>query len=471
MSVDQLATDLAILRRVRQENIAERYRPYPKQKQFHDIGRDKRERLFMAGNQIGKTFAGAMEVSYHATGNYPVWWKGRRFDHPVIIMVGSETAELTRDGAQRLLLGPPSDEKMWGTGTIPKANIMDWNRRMGVSDAIDTISVKHRSGGQSTILFKSYDQGRKKWQANTVHCVWFDEEPPYDVYSEGLTRITRTRGICFVTFTPLLGRSSVVKRYTDEPSPDREVVNMTIDDVPGISPEEKQGIIDGWPEHEREARAHGIPFMGSGRIYMAPEGMIKVEPFDTPAHWPVIDAVDFGIGHNFAWVRLAWDRDADCIYLIDCFKVKGQSAIMHVATVRPKGFAPTAWPRDGHTKDRGSGKQIKNIYKEQGMNMLSEAATFEDGRGVSVEAGIMDISDRSTTNRFKAFSHLTPFFEEYRLYHRKDGIIVKEDDDVLDAVRYGVMMKRYAKPRPKFGRRKGQIKVIGRDFDVLSMKG
>src|SRR5258708_1610023 len=31
------------------------YRPYPKQQQFHAAGATFRERLFMAGNQLGKT--------------------------------------------------------------------------------------------------------------------------------------------------------------------------------------------------------------------------------------------------------------------------------------------------------------------------------------------------------------------------------------------------------------------------------
>jgi hypothetical protein len=56
------------------------YKPYPKQADFHAAGASYRERLLMAGNQIGKTMAGGMEAAMHATGRYPDWWKGRRFD-------------------------------------------------------------------------------------------------------------------------------------------------------------------------------------------------------------------------------------------------------------------------------------------------------------------------------------------------------------------------------------------------------
>ena len=56
-----------------------RYKPYNKQTEFHAAGKTHRERLFMAGNQLGKTLAGGHEVAMHATGRYPEGWKGKRF--------------------------------------------------------------------------------------------------------------------------------------------------------------------------------------------------------------------------------------------------------------------------------------------------------------------------------------------------------------------------------------------------------
>ena len=53
------------------------YKPYPKQIEFHTAGAlPVYERLFMAGNQLGKTWAGAFEVAMHATGRYPNGGKG-----------------------------------------------------------------------------------------------------------------------------------------------------------------------------------------------------------------------------------------------------------------------------------------------------------------------------------------------------------------------------------------------------------
>jgi hypothetical protein len=41
---------------------------------------------------------------------------------------------------------------------------------------------------------------------------------------------------------------------------------------------------------------------------------------------------------------------------------------------------------------------------------------------------------------------LADWWEEFRIYHRRNGIVVKERDDLMAATRYGIMMLRYAKP-------------------------
>lgn len=419
------------------------YKPYAKQRAFHEAGTAYRERLFMAGNQLGKTLAGAAEVAMHLTGQYPEDWTGLRFEHPIIAIAGSESGELTRDGVQRLLVGPPDREDEWGTGFIPQASIVSRTRRQGVANALDSITVRHVSGGFSTLYFKSYDQGRSKWQANTVHFVWFDEEPPEDVYMEGITRTNATKGRVMVTFTPLKGMSAVVARYLLEENEDRTVVKMTIEDADHYSAEERAKIIASYPEHEREARTKGIPTMGSGLIFPVLEEDIVVEPFQLPAIWPRIGALDFGWDHPTAAVELAWDRDADVIYLTKCYRKRQATPVFHAAALKPWGeFLPWAWPHDGNN-DTAAGENLKSQYEAQGLNMLSERATFEDGTN-SVEAGLMEMLDRMQTGRWKVFSTCHDWLEERRIYHRKDGKVVKERDDTISASRYGMMMLRYA---------------------------
>ncbi len=199
-------------RRKRRNRLAG-YRPYSKQREFHEAGAIHRERLFMAGNQLGKTVAGSFEWAMHLTGKYPEWWGGRRFNMPGRYWAAGETRVSTRDTIQKLLVGEPEKEEEWGTGAIPGDDIVDTSRAMGVANALDSITVKHASGGTATLLFKAYEQGRGKWQGDTLNGVWFDEEPPLDIYTEGLTRTNATGGIVMLTFTPLKGMSDVVNMF------------------------------------------------------------------------------------------------------------------------------------------------------------------------------------------------------------------------------------------------------------------
>ena len=195
------------------------YRPYTKQIEFHAAGAAARERLLMAGNQLGKTYCGAAEAAIHLSGLYPGWWRGRRFERPVRAWCASKTAEVCRDGAQRLLVGEPKDKAQWGTGMIPAAKLIGWSAKASAPGALDGLTVRHASGGVSTAGFKSYDQGREKWQGETLDFVWFDEEPPLDVYLEGLTRTNATGGMVYLTFTPLLGMSEVVSLFLQASAP------------------------------------------------------------------------------------------------------------------------------------------------------------------------------------------------------------------------------------------------------------
>lgn len=405
----------------------------------------------MAGNQLGKTLSAGAEAAIHATGRYPNWWQGKVFERPINAWVAGVTGESTRDNPQRWLygqLGAP------GTGMIPRDAIKDSSPRRGLADALDTLIVKWGGGGdvqagESQIGFKSYDQGREKWQGPTKDLIWFDEEPPLDVYTEGLTRTNVGLSPVMVTFTPLLGMSEVVKRYLIDKVGGTHVTSMTIYDVDHYTPEQREAIINSYPAHEREARAKGVPTMGSGRVFPIEEEFIKVPAFEIPPEWVQLGALDFGWDHPSAGVRMAWDRDTDILYVTACHRAREQTPVMFANAVKPWGlWLPWAWPHDGLQHDKGSGEQLAQQYKQQGLKMMPFRATFEDGTN-GVEAGVLEMLDRMQTGRLKVFSHLNDWFEEFRLYHRKNGLIVKEGDDLMSATRYGVMMRRFAVPKLK----------------------
>lgn len=392
-----------------------------------------------------------METAFHLTGLYPDDWKGAIFDAPVTGWAASETSQSTRDTVQRLLLG---EVGAWGTGTIPKEHIVDIKRAThGVADAVETIMVRHKGGGLSRVTIKTYDQGRKRWQGETLDFVWLDEEPPAELYTEAITRTNATQGIVYMTFTPLMGMSGVVKRFLIEKAPGTHVTNMTIEDALHYTPEQRAAIIAKYPEHERQARANGVPMRGSGLIFPVAEEKIKVTGFAIPHYWPRICGIDFGIDHPFGAAWLAIDPDSDVIYVTDCYREKGAFPIIHAAAIRPRGdWIPVAWPHDGLQHDKGTGDELAGLYRAQKLNLTKSRATHppKDGDkegegGNSVEAGLLDMLERMQTGRFKVFNHLADWFEEYRMYHRKDGKVVKKDDDLISATRYAVMMKRHAK--------------------------
>ena len=207
----------------------ERYRPFERQLLFHAHGAIHRERLLTAGNQCGKTTCGAAEAAIHLTGRYPAWWEGKRFDKPVRGWVGSDGYLAVREAAQKLLVGSPEAEGEWGTGFIPGDDLVGWSRASGgVPNLLDHVTVRHhrnagsddapvwRPDGTSVLGFKSYDQGRAKWQGATLDFVWFDEEPPEDVYIEGLSRTNATGGIVWITMTPLQGMTALLQAFYDE---------------------------------------------------------------------------------------------------------------------------------------------------------------------------------------------------------------------------------------------------------------
>jgi len=241
------------------ENRLNYYRPYKKQLDFHSAGATHRERLLMAGNQLGKTLAGGFEVAMHATGRYPNWWQGKRFDRPTVGWACGVTGEVVRDTVQKVLVGRTGAE---GSGAIPKDAIVELVSARGIPELLDTIKVKHVSGGTSIIGLKTYASGREKFQGETLDYVWLDEEPPADIYTEALTRTNVGASPVWMTFTPLMGVSTVVKRFLHEKSDDRYKVVMTIDDVQHYSDEEKKTIIASYPPHEKEARTKGIPALG-----------------------------------------------------------------------------------------------------------------------------------------------------------------------------------------------------------------
>lgn len=426
---------------------------YTKHLEFFKGGATIRSRLFMAGNRVGKTITGCTEDVYHLTGLYPTWWEGKVFKEPIRAWVAGKTNETTRDIIQLELLGNVTYENgkktFDGTGLIPKHLIGKITWRQGVQDLADTILIRHTDGGWSKLGLKSYQQGRGSFEGTAQHLIHLDEEPPQDVYTECLTRTATTEGIVLITFTPLEGLTAMILDFMEKAKSGATLmVQAGWDDAPHLTEKTKKELLAEFPVHEHDARSKGVPISGSGSIYPVPDEDIMVDPFDIPKHWPRITGMDFGWDHPTAAINIAWDRDTDTIYCVAEYGHSRRTPVEHAPHIRDLcSFAPVAWPHDGVNTEKGGGKPLRDQYVDEKLNMLAEKATLPDGSN-SVEASISVILQYMKKGKFKIFKTCTRLLDEKRIYHRKDGKIVKINDDYIDAMRYAVMMIRHAITEP-----------------------
>lgn len=428
--------------------------PYPWQVRFHGLGGPNIERMICAANRVGKSRTAASEIAIHLTGRYPAWWTGMRYDRPVDVMVGAETNLASRDIVQLALLGKydsNADPSMSGLGTgwLPLDSI-DANRitkrTCGVDNVVDQVLVRHRLGGFSTVCFRTYEQGASKWQGTSYDIVWLDEEPDMGLFSEANMRRLDKRGMLIFTRTPLYGMSDVVKHFVDG-GPGVHVVNATWDDAPHLDADAKAQLLASTPPHERETRSAGVPMMGTGAVYPIRDEDIWCDPFPIPAHFRQLVGIDFGWDHPAAGVWGAFDADTDTWYITDCYKADHKDVAYHAEQIKSRGqWIPVAWPHDGLKKDPNSGIELARQYRLQGVKMLGISARYDDKSGSKqpVDPAVQEIYLRMVEGKFKVFRHLSEWLEEKRMYHRKDGIIVDRQDDLMAATRYLIMMRRYA---------------------------
>ena len=425
---------------------------YGWQKDFVAATKDYHECCLCAANQIGKTYTGTDIDAMHLLGDYPDDWPGHRFDFAPTCWGLGYSMEKTRDLLQTAMFGRYLNGEFQG-GLVPKNRIISFESATGTPNAMRTVRVKHKLG-ESNIQFWSYSQGDHAIMGDVVDFIHVDEEPKDSkIRPQLLTRSINgdkgKGGRIIYTFTPENGKTELVTQFMDDPSEDQFFMMKGWVDAPHMTEEKRNRLLAQYPSYQRDMRSKGVPLMGSGLIYEVDEELLKVEPFEIPDYWFVINGMDFGWDHPQAHIQLVWDRDADIFYLVNAFKRSKIQPFEAWHVVKPWAEnVPTAWPADGLQTEKGSAKQQKDYYKESGFSMLEEHATWEDG-GNGVWAGIMELNNLMKTGRFKVVSTLVEWFEELRQYHTKttDGgksEIVKIKDDLLDGTRYAYMMRRFA---------------------------
>ena len=234
-----------------------RKKRHKKQIAFHKC--KKRNRWVFGGNRSGKTECGAVECIWIARGVHP-YRKNRRDAFGWAV---SLSTQVQRDVAQAKILK-----------YLPKSWIADITMISGRKDApasgvIDQIKIKNVFGGISTLGFKSCDQGREKFQGASLDFVWFDEEPPRDVYDECLMRVMDRRGDIFGTMTPLKGRTFIFNEIylNRRHNPEIWCEFMSWEDNPHLSAKEIKLLDSALDKSALDARKYGKFSAEAGLVY------------------------------------------------------------------------------------------------------------------------------------------------------------------------------------------------------------
>lgn len=478
------------------ENRLEYYDPYPFQVEFHNDP-DPRKAL-QSANKIGKTWAVCAEDAYDLTGKYPDWWKGYRFDRPVRLVCGGINNDKTRDLLQKALFGDPVIwQESLGSGWIPKNCIGKIQKKRGVSDAFMHVKIKWHKNGKwdgksySNITFQSYESGKMAWMGDEIDIFHLDEEPDEEIFDQAGRGCISSGGRIRLSYTPEKGRSKVVMRVEKDYSfhsagwidvagedfilkdpktnlpikIDNEVIEFktvrTLKGRPGHMTEEATLLAaKSFPPYQLPMRAKGIPVLGSGQVFTYSEETIKITPLEEiPKSWPRGSAIDFGgtsdDAHPSAVVFGAWDETNDVIYIYDGFRTYSEEVVEVASRINGKpntDWIPMFWPHDGGKgKKKGDpgGGSVADKYRKYGVQMWETNFTNPDDEksegksSISIEPGILEISERIFDRRIRIYNTFPEWFEEYRNYHQKDGVIQPVDDDLMAATRYLVQMRRH----------------------------
>lgn len=422
------------------------YNPNEKQLAFHATGVLAKERAFFAGNRCGKSLCSSAEWSMHLTGNYPDWWNGYRYLKPVNIWVSGVTNAETYQSLKKYYVGDLGIE-----GFIHSSLIIRKEPQKHL------YYIQHSSGGISKLRFKSYEQGAEAWQAETLDGAHMDEEPPYKIYSEAITRTASTspdhHGMITLSMTPLKGITTMMLKYMQttilnedgEEIESRNVAPQQLlnskiyvlashDDATHLTEEEKKRLYNSYSPYERDARTKGIPSIGSGLIYHVPEAELLVTPFEIPEFWPRCFGMDFG-WEGTAAVFMAHDQDNDVVYLCGEYLAAHLTPMYHAFQIIKQGadWMPGAYDHSGESAMQNGSENVVALYEQAGIRNWFPA----DKR--SVNESIYTVLQRMETGKLKIFRTLTKLMTELRMYARDDnGKVKKGNDHLMDAMRYGI---------------------------------
>lgn len=416
---------------------------HKKQVLFHKC--KKRNRWIFGGNRSGKTECGAVEVVYMACGNHP--YRENKLTQGWVV---SLSRQVQRDVAQKKILEylPPS--------SIEKIVMVSGGQDSAENGIIDFILVKSSVGGLSKIGFKSCDQGREKFQGASLDYVWFDEEPPFDIYLECKMRVLDKCGDIFGTMTPLKGLTWVYNTIYLNEKNDDEVWCETMEwaDNPFLSKKEIENMTKTLPADEIESRRYGKFMQNGGMVYNEfDENIHVIEPFEIPAEWQDNISIDPGLHNPLSAHFYAVDYDGNVYVVAEHYQAQ-QTVQFHAEKIKQlakqlnwkvdkQGYLHALIDSAAGQRTLASEKNVVELFYENGI-LVNPKVNKDLFSGISVVKSYLKTADGK--NRLFIFKNCINLIRELKNYWwGDDDLPIKKDDHCLDELRYYLMTKPFNK--------------------------
>ncbi|MBO5021898.1 MAG: terminase family protein [Clostridia bacterium] len=428
-----------IERRKKNDNLS-RYntgeKVHHKQMQFHKC--TKRNRWVFGGNRSGKTECGAVETVWLARGNHPY-----KENKPVSCWVVSLSRQVQRDVAQAKILHYLRPD--W----IERVVMASGRHDSAESGVIDFILVKNVFGGLSKIGFKSCDQGREKFQGSSLDFVWFDEEPPYDIYQECRMRVIDRCGEVFGTMTPLKGLTWVYNEiYLNENNDDNVWhIEMEWADNPYLNEEEISAMTASMSEEELESRRYGKFMQCGGLVYNEfDENVHVIDPFEVPLDWQDTISIDPGLNNPLSAHWYAQDFDGN-VYVVAEHYEKGKDVDYHARKIKEisnslnwhtfNGKIRAIIDSAATQRTLASSKSVVDLFYENDI-LVNPKVNKDMFSGINrVKRYFKDADGKPHIFIFRNCTNLIKEIKGY--WWGKEDVPIKKDDHSLDELRYYIM--------------------------------
>lgn len=422
---------------------------HKKQLEFHKC--QKKNRWVFGGNRSGKTECGAVEAVYMARGVHPY----RQNKDGVFGWVVSLSQQVQRDVAQKKVLHYLN--KSW----IEDITMLSGKRDSPEYGVIDQIRIKNVFGGRSVIGFKSCDQGREKFQGSSLDFVWFDEEPPKDIYDECRMRVLDKRGDIFGTMTPLKGLTFIHDEIYLNSGNSKEVwfEFMEWADNPYLNEEEVELLTATLSQEQLESRRYGRFKSSSGLVYpeFDPGVHVLPLPFKIPSEWQDIISIDPGLNNPLSAHWYAVDFDAN-VYVVAEHYEAGKDISYHAQKIKEISDG-LGWKRGANgridalidsaanQKTLASSKSVTELFYEFGIN-ANPRVNKDLFSGIQRVKQYLKVADGKP--KIFIFPNCVNLISEIKTYRWGEGDVPKKHDDhSLDELRYYLMTKPEATQQKK----------------------